>query len=165
MKCNRVRELIMTDYRDREVDAGAKEEVLAHLTWCSECRALEKRLNLVSSRLRSAKRPVPPERVWTNIRARISEEKPAFFRPLISPAPAVNVLWDRIRSLVLTPRFLAGKLALAAVMVAVVIGVYAHIQRGGHAALFGEEALIMTASESADDLNYDLGTDVEKYFL
>ena len=41
MRCDKVKELLMTDYIDKELDGAAEKLVRQHLESCAACRAFE----------------------------------------------------------------------------------------------------------------------------
>jgi anti-sigma factor RsiW len=75
MKCDKVKELLLTDYIDGELDPETLEEVTNHLKECASCRELEQELRGgVVEPLRESGIEQPSEAVWLNIKGRIEEE-------------------------------------------------------------------------------------------
>ncbi len=75
MNCETVRELLLTDYLDNELDPAARAEIEAHLTSCNRCRhdhdIIRKVLHVPAESLA----PVLPRRdLWPRIEKKIQEE-------------------------------------------------------------------------------------------
>jgi len=74
MKCEKIRQLLLTDHIDGEIDDNLREEVERHLKTCSACRELERVLRSeISAPLKAAGVMSPPESVWENITEKIHE--------------------------------------------------------------------------------------------
>jgi hypothetical protein len=109
MRCDKVRELLLTDYIDGELDPDTLEEVKKHLEGCVSCRELEKELaEEVVGPLRESGIKQPAEEVWVNIKGRIEEE---------AENPLIDVL-DRLRE---TFTYKKPALAIVSVMVMLII--------------------------------------------
>lgn len=76
MRCDRARELILTDFLDGELKPDTKRELAEHLDLCSECRSFEKsaRERAVSPFRRSGMK-APPGSTWEYIKESIAEEE------------------------------------------------------------------------------------------
>ena len=82
MNCNRIKELILTDYMDEEAPVEVQNEVKLHLEICSSCRQFEQSLReIVSQPLRKIEAAHPPEEVWQRIKQTIEEEQAEQYEP------------------------------------------------------------------------------------
>jgi predicted anti-sigma-YlaC factor YlaD len=76
MNCKRVKELIMTDYRDGEGSESVRKQIVSHLSACTDCRVYEQTVRQNADRLFKDLDPVqPPEAVWHNIREAVNEDR------------------------------------------------------------------------------------------
>ncbi|MCA9403922.1 MAG: zf-HC2 domain-containing protein [Candidatus Omnitrophica bacterium] len=104
MKCEKVKELVLTDYVDGQLETAEKVRLVEHLKTCASChefaQAVEKELVAPFADL---ERPEVPPVVWQNIRtAIVPEEEP-------EPAgPAFIRFLDNLRSLRPALLILAG---------------------------------------------------------
>ncbi|MFH1360354.1 MAG: zf-HC2 domain-containing protein [Candidatus Omnitrophota bacterium] len=76
MNCKIVKDYLMTDYLDNEMNAALKEQVEQHLVSCAACRDFEATL------VETAREPFkdvgeikPPQDVWQNIQSTIIQEQ------------------------------------------------------------------------------------------
>ena len=97
MLCNKIRELLMSDYLDGELDQKTANDVKEHLLKCSSCSRLSDELKAQHELITNAKKEAPPDRVWQNIRREITAEK-AVTKSAISSLP------ERLRESLLMPR-------------------------------------------------------------
>jgi len=88
MNCNKIRDIIITDYVDNELDGRTREEIELHLSSCSACRTFKAALvSYISEPLRSAPVFTPPVALWYKVRSeieRLEDEKPVFIGTIIS---------------------------------------------------------------------------------
>ena len=166
MKCDKIRELLLTDYLDGEADAGVCRLIDAHLTECAFCREYaEMAKSAVHEAFETSERLEVPPQVWENVRARISS---------IAPRQCIA---DRFRRLIesLTMDTIRPVIA-AAMMVAMVLSVNLVLRRGtpGHPAaadsvMNGQVAegllLLAQSGEDTDVSAFDFGTGFEDFFL
>ena len=76
MNCKKIRELLLTDYLDKQVGLALRTEVEEHLKICLECRRLEEEIHRVTVLpFKNAEGPQAPEFLWLNIKERISERE------------------------------------------------------------------------------------------
>lgn len=75
MKCEKIKDLILTDYVDGYLDTNVQEQVEAHLKTCTTChefaQSVQKQLIAPFSNLETKE---APEAVWQNIKATIEPE-------------------------------------------------------------------------------------------
>ena len=75
MNCEKVRELLVTDYIDRELDADTEERVIAHLAQCASCKAFEATVRMSAVEPFKDARPIaPPKHVWERVAGAIETE-------------------------------------------------------------------------------------------
>lgn len=75
MNCEKARDLIATEYIDRELPADAEAAVRKHLAVCAACKAYETTLIHAAVRpFRGAPRIKPPAHVWERIREAVADE-------------------------------------------------------------------------------------------
>jgi len=114
MRCDKVKELLMTDYIDGELDGATEKLVRQHLESCVECRAFEAAVQKSAVKpLKAATQKRPPAYVWERIRREVYEEKSSI---------AFGSLKERLGELFAVPR-----LRLVAVTVAMVLIVSAFV--------------------------------------
>ena len=76
MNCKKIRDLIITDYIDKEASESVQKEVLAHLKVCAGCRSFEQDLwEKVSDPLRKVQPARPPDSIWQRVQESIIEEE------------------------------------------------------------------------------------------
>lgn len=77
MKCKKIREILMTDYIDGEIDTLLKTKVEDHIKGCKGCFMAKNELEAnISAPLRGAELIKPPEELWHKIKDAIEEEVP-----------------------------------------------------------------------------------------
>lgn len=79
MKCERFRELILTDYLDDQLAAAQKKAVDAHMSVCEDCRRLaETARQLAVEPFQEAEKAVlPRDEIWHRVKDRILSETAA----------------------------------------------------------------------------------------
>ena len=76
MNCERIKDLIKTDYIDNEINQALKKEVKRHLDACADCRQFEKTLRqAVIEPFKKEEKVQPPEFLWSRIKERIEREQ------------------------------------------------------------------------------------------
>lgn len=156
MKCRKIQEILKSDYLDGELSSRDQEAIKAHLAQCAQCRKVEEGLQSQRSLFQGAVRQPVPERVWQNIRESIVAERLAKERRsvlgmmgdyIFAPRPAL-VLASGLTMLIFV-MFFAGSV----------------IQRKQASNGTNNQERTEITNSVSDILMYDLGTDVEKYFL
>ncbi len=72
MNCERVKELLLTDYSDGLLSVQWQHEIEAHLGQCPECKALAQEIDqLAIAPFKTATTMKLDERVWLNIKEKI----------------------------------------------------------------------------------------------
>jgi predicted anti-sigma-YlaC factor YlaD len=79
MKCDKVRDILITDYIDGEASQSVCVEIEKHLKACKNCKefyaTVKKEAVLPFA---GAEDIAPPEEVWNNIKVRITQERQTF---------------------------------------------------------------------------------------
>jgi predicted anti-sigma-YlaC factor YlaD len=76
MNCKKIRELLLTDYLDKNPDENTMAGVRAHLEKCPECRLFESEIRESSvAPFKNLPRHTCPESVWLNIKEKIAERQ------------------------------------------------------------------------------------------
>lgn len=159
MNCKKAEEMILTDYIDGNLKDEALREVEEHLAACQYCRDLAVRA--VSSRrmLKSAAREVPPEGLWSKIRAEIisEETKPGFFDRIFDQA---RYFFGHLRPAV-------AAAAVAAIVIFVLTTARLVPVGSPFSGMTAHDDIleITSVGEESDDSEYGFGTAVEEYFL
>lgn len=78
MNCEKVRELLLTDHTDGELDADTAAAVRGHLARCASCKAFETTiLRVAVEPFRAAVPVAPPQHVWKRIERAIGTRQPS----------------------------------------------------------------------------------------
>jgi len=163
MQCEKVKDLLMTDYIDKELDEPLSKEVEGHIESCGDCRSLKETLEKAAIKpLEDSQKQMPPEHLWQKIKANIEEEAS-------SRSSLIDILHD-LGSL-LRKRRPAFAFATAAAIVLILVSVI-YFPINGHKELntYLEEqgsffSSINEESGYADKSVVDFGTGIEEYFL
>ena len=76
MKCSKIRDIIITDYADNELDEKTRREIEQHLNNCAACRAFEQALlSTVVEPLKNAEVVNPPDVLWSRIKNNLEQGK------------------------------------------------------------------------------------------
>jgi anti-sigma factor RsiW len=167
MNCDKIREIIMTDYIDGELGDEARALVDAHIAGCKGCREFLTSVQKTAvTPFKDIKKEAPPERVWHKIRASI-EEKQA-----VNP---LNDIIDALRRLLYGHRKQVLAFATAAIIIvmAVFAGrlplMYTADTKTSANTYMQDQADFMSTLNGGGAATYTeeagLGTGVEEYFL
>ncbi|MFA5119356.1 MAG: anti-sigma factor [Candidatus Omnitrophota bacterium] len=114
MNCERIKEVLITDFMDNECPDALQEEVVAHLKACGDCRRFDELLRQKARQPFGAIKAVnPPEEIWQRIKGSIEGSQ----MPQSAPA------WKRVFEL-LRRNFLRERVpvfGLATVMAAILV--------------------------------------------
>jgi anti-sigma factor RsiW len=159
-KCDHFKELILTDYIDRQLDKNSAGSVESHLLDCSDCRAFLKDVknNAVLPLQQSLSQPVPAE-LWAAVRQSIEHDNQA-------ASPMAGFI-DRLKSLTVFPRMVPIFASLIVMLLAGSVTLTTmHIQQAKDKDQ-GEYlvSLLSPTGLSTVSDNNDLGTPIEHYFL
>ncbi|MDD5669616.1 MAG: hypothetical protein PHE58_06280 [Candidatus Omnitrophica bacterium] len=165
MNCEKIQELILTDYLDGQMQGKQKECVEQHLLRCFRCREfLEHARKTVVEPFTRAGRDIPPEFIWARIRESIIAEKE---RPAYAVPGFLEKLISRFR--VLSPYPVIGTV----IMAIFIIGIAIQFKTSTTARVKSEvqeqiEYLVsvteMTPGNSMNEKT-GFGTVIEEYFL
>ena len=76
MKCEKIKELLVTDYIDDGIDIGLREEFDKHIENCAACGDYKTSIDKgLSPLFEEAKVKPPQDEIWHNIRSRITKDK------------------------------------------------------------------------------------------
>ena len=78
MNCKKIKELLLTDYLDKQTELKSRTEVEEHLKICPECRRLEEEIRraiVLPFKDAKGKGPQAPQYLWLNIKERIAERE------------------------------------------------------------------------------------------
>jgi len=73
MSCEKIKELIMTDYIDGQLGTKSAKGVQEHLRTCSRCRQFELGLLKAIEPFKNLKETAPPDFLWEKIKENITE--------------------------------------------------------------------------------------------
>jgi len=161
MKCKDIRELLKSDYLDRESGQQEVQAIKEHLNHCPECRSLEKELLFQRGIFQNAERLQPPEQLWQNIRDAIVSER-------LEQENSVNPgILERLRNLIWYQRPVFALASVLAVTIFVVVLAGGLISKQQFLSRAGNSDIFSVYSFSSDnnDSTGDMGTSIEKYFL
>ncbi|MBP6343113.1 MAG: anti-sigma factor [Candidatus Omnitrophica bacterium] len=160
MNCERIQELILTDYLDGRMADNAKKHIEEHLCVCPDCLQFAKAAKKTAfDSFEGVEKVQPPDHVWARIEEAIVEENGSFIRQ----APQ----WlEYLKALVSVPR---PVFALATVLILFLgVGTLHQVNIERQAATEGSMEYLVsltdTSSTSSSAVS-DFGTSVEQYFL
>ena len=166
MKCDKVQELILTDYLDGQVNKEQKTNIEKHLASCVLCKKYELAAReTVITPFNNTEKLSPPTATWDKVKNQIERER---------RQERTNPFADLIRGIksvfyIPRPAFAVATVAIILITIATVIILPSDKQK--IVKLSTEDQIeCMTYllgvfnKESTDD-NNDFGTSVEEYFL
>lgn len=112
MRCERVQELILTDYTDRALDEKLAREIDEHIRSCDACREFKRAAGESAVQpFRAARSAEAPSYIWERVKQKIAAETPA----------RVGILDNIFWSLGRIPKPAVAFAAAAALIIAVLI--------------------------------------------
>jgi len=157
MNCEKVRELLLTDYADGEIEEVERKEVDKHLEACPRCTEFNSALQQVREPFRKAGRVDVPEEVWEAIKGEVPRE-----------AVGRNSAGAVLSGIALFVRAHKGAFA-AGVACVLVIGAatLSRIDFYGNAGSAELDAYLEEQAEFpvVNNGSMDLGTTIEEFFL
>jgi anti-sigma factor RsiW len=163
MECKKIKELILTDYSDGEIDAGLKEEIEAHLAACAVCRQLAGALRkTVIEPFKKIEAVKPPDVIWYRITEAIMSEKER------QPAGLFERVRDFLQGAYSVPRpvYATAAIMFVLLMAAVFARLPVQQQRVVNKYLQDEMEFVVNLKAEPTTAAYDsLATKIEKSFL
>lgn len=155
MTCERVQELLLTDYIDGQLSAEVLREVEEHLDACERCRNFRDDVRRrITAPLKSFEKQSPPEGVWLNIKSAIFEEEQL-------KEHRFDWLRERLSTLIKPVPVFAIATATAVVLVALFVAAPWNARYQAP-----ERASMLSATGGAGlGENSNFGTAIERYFL
>ena len=161
MKCNKVRDILMTDYIDGELAQEAFLKIKEHLAGCIACREFYETVKArVDVPFKEADRIKPPEDLWEKVEERIAAERAPAQRPDLAE--------------ILSRVFSLRRPVLAAVSILVLIAVFfggnRYMQYRNYNLskdyLDQQVSYLLGSDENGENDNGNgFGTSIEEYFL
>ncbi len=166
MKCDKVQELILTDYLDGQVNEEQKANIEKHLAGCVHCKEYELAAReTVITPFNNTERLSPPEATWDKIRSQIEKEQLQE-----RTNPFANLIRG-IKSVLYIPKPAFAVATVAIVLLVIVTVVKLPSDNRKIVKLSTEEQiecmdyLLGAFNEELTDGNNDFGTSMEEYFL
>ncbi|MFC1807124.1 hypothetical protein ACFL0T_02005 [Candidatus Omnitrophota bacterium] len=166
MRCERAKELILTDHMDKQIGSQEQEMLLAHLGECDRCREFQSSAKkTISDPFESIKEASPPDSVWLNIKKSIAQEESQQ-----AQNPIADLL-NRLRSIIILPKPVFATATVFAVLVmALVIVRLPYRDKAVLNNYLADQAEFLNSLDNGSidsyDENYqDLGSDIEEFFL
>ncbi len=159
MNCKRMKDLILTDYIDGNLEGRALKDVERHLGSCPTCNALARDLKAAGKLLRATPQEEVPSGIWHNIRAEISTASAKL------NFPETVLMYARYYLSHLRPVVV---IASAAVLLLVILTAVRLMPHRDYLETLAAQDDILAISYIGDEENqpeYDLGTAAEMFFL
>lgn len=161
MNCNRIQELILTDYLDGIIKEGPKKQVEDHLARCPQCLEFARTARKTAfESFERLEKTEPPAHLWSRIENAIMEEN----RPVVDQSPS----WiERLKLVFANPRPVVAFVAVLALFIAAGTVRQFEIQKTADSSQSIEYfvSLIEPSTEVSSSETEDFGTTVEQYFL
>lgn len=106
MKCEKIQELLVTDYLDGEFQADGGLRVKSHLDGCGTCRGFYETVLKTSETLKTAGEIPPPETVWLRVRQSLGtgqSRAPSFGERLRGMTAGASAFWERLSGMIPSP--------------------------------------------------------------
>jgi len=160
IQCKLIKDLLKSDYLDGELSKADEQIVKDHLKHCLECKELEKQLRISHQIFQGAQRTTVPGRVWNNIQESIIAEK------LKQNEKVPHIIFDKLRGLVPFSRpsvLFAASLSMVLIFAVFYVGIHNKIDLSKQNST--ESIMNYSLNSDTDYAMYDLGTNIEAYFL
>jgi anti-sigma factor RsiW len=159
MKCQKVCDLLKSDYLDGELSEELRRETDRHLEHCSACRQLKQELDSQRIALRGIGQQEVPAQIWQNIQNTILKEQ------LRQQTNIFSYARDGLRRFFYSPRpALVLAATFAVFIIALFVGRVILSQRSPLNVAIGED-VFRDYRLNGDREIYNFGTDIEEYFL
>ncbi len=167
MKCEYVKELILTDYLDGQLGKEQKAQIEKHLTICKGCKEYELLTRTaVVEPFNNMERHNPPEATWNKIREQIEEEL-----PLQEPTNSFADLINRVKTFLYIPKpaFVVTSIIVLLLVVITVIKLPTEEQKivkvNPESQIECITYLMSVFDQETMNGNDDFGTSIEELFL
>ena len=159
MRCDKIRDLLLTDYMDNELDRNTANAVKKHLLICPACLKLDQKLRAQRSIMTSSEKNINHEKIWENIRLQITSEKSA---EIIYGLGVLDRMKEAFFNTRPAFRFATALTAITCLIIAagVFIGAQTYYRQESDDILS-----VYTLNGQSVDLLNNLGTNIEDYFL
>ncbi len=155
--CNNIKDIILTDYVDNEIDTSVKVQVEKHLQGCLSCQAFarEVKAQLVVP-LQQATRQEVPSQMWNNIQNQIIQQQQSSEGLLV-----------KLQSWLSLPRLVPTLVSLAMVVIVTSTLFFddQKVKQARDQEIGSYLTYVMDSQESSAGENNNLGTSIESYFL
>jgi predicted anti-sigma-YlaC factor YlaD len=156
MRCEEIRELLITDYADGELDKGRLESIRLHIEGCPQCRSLESRIMSIRTSLKAERQEVPAAYIWERLKLKIASGEVYRVGFLEKAGESFNAFF-------LSPRFkLARTAVVTAAIIIITLGVvlFSRVESPN-----GTDFYAPYSYDAAADDGHGFGTGIEQYFL
>ena len=167
MKCEYVKELILTDYLDGQLEKEQKAQIEKHLTICKGCKEYELLTRTaVAEPFDNLEKHSPPEATWNKIREQIEEELPRQ-----EPTNSFADLIRKIKSFLYIPKpaFVVAPVIVLLLVVITVIKLPPEDQKivkvNPESQIECINYLMSVFDQETMNGNDDFGTSIEELFL
>ena len=167
MKCEYVKELILTDYLDGQLGKEQRTQIEKHLTICMDCKEYELLTRTaVVEPFNNLERHNPPEAAWHKIREQIEEKL-----PLQEPTNSFADLIRKVKTFLYIPKpaFVVTTIIVLLIAVITVIKLQPEDQKivkvNPENQIECITYLITVFDQDTVNGNDDFGTSIEELFL
>ncbi|MEE9605655.1 MAG: zf-HC2 domain-containing protein [Candidatus Scalindua sp.] len=165
MNCKKVKELILTDYLDGQVNEEQKRQIEKHLASCGPCKEYELLAKkTVIDPFNNAKRIRPSEVVWHKIKEQIEEEQQELASPFAD-------LIRRIKSFLYVPKpaFVVATIMVVLLIIVTIIKLPSEKQEivkvSPEKQIECMTYLLRVFNQDSTNETNGFGTSIEEYFL
>ena len=158
MSCEKIKDLILSDYSDGRISEKLEKQITEHLNSCENCREFAQAVKKTAIEpFRKAEKIKAPDYLLSRIKDKITSQE---------QRPALGGLLDNLR-IVFQPRPAFTLATVAAVVILVLVITTSDLYNGNGVNEYLSEHMdsLYPSDEEAGYLEIDFGTDIEKYFL
>jgi len=161
MKCDKIRDLIYTDYIDGQLNEVKTRQVKEHLFICEQCRLFEESLRKGAIEpFKNLKEIRPPDYVWERIKENIREEAQQ------QKENVLVYLRNYLKPLFSIPKSVFAAISVIIFLIALTSSVVFFNSRTQINNYFQEQQEFMNSLENPSVASgAGLGTAIEEYFL
>ena len=166
MECNKVQDLILTDYIDNEMPQESKEDLERHLLSCPSCqkfKMLVKKFSL--DPFEDCPSPEVPKEIWQNIQQKIPMQQKLSFTDFF------NGFLEKVRLVFFPkPRWALALSASFLLIMMLWVSIFSFNKRYELAQIEAQEQVeysqyLMEFTETAQETSEGYGTDMEIFLL